>query len=71
MDKYEGRYVAILGATVVAHGKDAKRACEIAKEIGRIPPYGRQNEKHTPTILEDREIPNSPRTRYGTPRQSD
>ncbi len=45
MDRYEGQYVAIVGAAVVAHGKDAKRVYEIAQEkhphervlIGQVP----------------------------------
>lgn len=45
MDTYEGQYVAIVGATVVAHGKDAKRVYEIARGkhpldrvlIGQVP----------------------------------
>lgn len=28
--KYEGQYVAVVGTSIVAHGKDAKRVYEIA-----------------------------------------
>jgi len=31
IDKYEGQYVAIVGKSVVAHGKDAKRAYDSAR----------------------------------------
>jgi hypothetical protein len=45
MEKYEGQYVAIVGRSVVAHGKDAKRVYENAREkrprdrvlIGQVP----------------------------------
>jgi len=45
MDRYEGQYVAIVGAAVVAHGRDAKRIYEIARRkhpnrrvlIGQVP----------------------------------
>jgi len=45
MDRYEGQYVAIVGAAVVAHGRDAKRVYEIARRkhpnrrvlIGQVP----------------------------------
>jgi hypothetical protein len=45
MVRYEGQYVAIVGGSVVAHGKDAKRVYEIAREkypqrrvlIGQVP----------------------------------
>jgi len=32
MDRYEGQYVAIVDAAVVAHGRDAKRVYEIARK---------------------------------------
>jgi len=45
MDRYEGQYVAIVGAAVVAHGRDAERVYEIARRkhpdrrilIGQVP----------------------------------
>jgi len=45
MDRYEGQYVAIVGAAVVAHGRDAKLVYEIARRkhpdrrilIGQVP----------------------------------
>jgi hypothetical protein len=45
MVRYEGQYVAIVGNSIVAHGKDAKRVYETAKEkfprervlIGQVP----------------------------------
>lgn len=33
MDRYEGQYVAIVGKSVVAHGKDAERVYEVARRI--------------------------------------
>jgi hypothetical protein len=45
MDEYEGQYVAIVGGTVVAHGKDAEGVFESARRmhpeerilIGQVP----------------------------------
>ncbi len=45
MDRYEGQYVAIVGSSVVAHGKDANRVYEKAHKmhpservlIGQVP----------------------------------
>ena len=45
MDRYEGQYVAIVGAAVAAHGPDAKRVYDIAHQrhpnerilIGQVP----------------------------------
>jgi len=33
VDTYEGQYVAIVGRSVVAHGKDAQRVYEKARRI--------------------------------------
>jgi len=32
MPRYEGQYVAVVGRTIVAHGKDGKRVYEIAQK---------------------------------------
>jgi hypothetical protein len=48
MLRYEGQYVAIVGRSIVAHGKDAKRVYESAREkfprervlIGQVPMKG-------------------------------
>jgi Family of unknown function (DUF5678) len=48
MVRYEGRYAAIVSGSVVAHGKDAKRVYEIARDkyplrrvlIGQVPVKG-------------------------------
>ena len=45
MVRYEGQYVAIVGKSIVAHGKDAKRVYKVARErcprdrilIGQVP----------------------------------
>ncbi len=52
MNRYEGQYVAIVGSSVVAHGKDADRVYEKAHKahpsarilIGQVPMTG-------PTVL--------------------
>ena len=33
MIRYEGQYVAIVGKSIVAHGKDAKKVYEIARKF--------------------------------------
>jgi hypothetical protein len=33
MDRYEGQYVAIVGGSVAAHGKDAQRVYERARRM--------------------------------------
>jgi hypothetical protein len=48
MVRYEGQYVAIVGRSIVAHGKDEKRVYDIAREkyphdkvlIGQVPVKG-------------------------------